>query len=384
VRVAFHVDQLWFRAPGGIGTYVSELLEALPASDASLELVRFRSRWRGRFPGGGSPLTTDGRYPGVEVPRSIRTLYPSWDVLGRPALPASMDDVAIVHATNHAGVPPVHGDQRLVVTVHDLAFERFPELFPRKWRWLYRVGLRAAVKRADAILVPSESVRDDLIGRSNVGAERVHVTPLGATRPSGSADVDQNHREELADYGISPPYILAVGTIEPRKNLVRLVQAYRRLVARGLPQSLVLIGDDGWGADALRTELEKAGSGRVIRAGGFSAETLAIAYADADVVAYVSLYEGFGLPVLEAMSAGAPVVTSNTSSLPEVAGGAAILVDPEDIDEIADALARVLTDPVLADDLRRRGLQRAAGFTWAATARATLDVYRQLTGVSTT
>ncbi len=140
MKVAFHVDQLWFSAPGGIGTYVRELLDALPAADPSLELVPFRSRWRGRSPSGGSPLTTDGRYPGVEVPRSIRTLYPSWDTVGRPALPASLDDVAIVHATNPAAVPPVHGDQQLVVTVHDLAFERFPELFPRNWRWLYRPG----------------------------------------------------------------------------------------------------------------------------------------------------------------------------------------------------------------------------------------------------
>ncbi len=136
------------------------------------------------------------------------------------------------------------------------------------------------------------------------------------------------------------------------------------------------------GADELRAELTKGGPGRVVRAGGLSAETLATAYADADVVAYISLYEGFGLPVLEAMSAGAPVITSNTSSLPEVAGDAALLVDPEDVEEIADAVARVLTDPALAEDLRRRGRERAALFTWAATARATLDVYRHVTGAS--
>jgi glycosyltransferase involved in cell wall biosynthesis len=382
MKVAFHVDQLWFSAPGGIGTYVREMLIALPASDASLELTRFRSRWRGRFPS-EAPLTTDGRYPGVELPWSIRTLYPAWDWLGRPRLPASLSDHDVVHATNHAAVPPARRGQLLVVTVHDLAFERYPELFPRRWLSLYRRGLRAAVERADAILVPSWSVRDDLVGRSGVDPDRIHVTPLGAIARSGSPDVVQNHREELADYGITPPYILAVGTIEPRKNLARLLQAYRRLAAEGLPQSLVLIGDDGWGADAFRAELEKGGAGRIVRAGGFSAETLATAYADAGVVAYVSLYEGFGLPVVEAMSAGAPVVTSDTSSLPEVAGGAAILVDPESVDEIADALARVLTEPGLADDLRQRGLQRAATFTWAATARATLDVYRHLTGAET-
>ena len=158
MKVAFHVDQLWFSAPGGIGTYVREMLDALPAADPSLELVRFRSRWRGRSPSGGSPLTPDGRYPGVEVPRSIRTLYPSWDTVGRPALPASLDDVAIVHATNPAAVPPVHGDQQLVVTVHDLAFERFPELFPRTL----------------AMALPSRAARGGETGRRDPGPVAEH------------------------------------------------------------------------------------------------------------------------------------------------------------------------------------------------------------------
>ncbi len=377
MKVAFHVDQLWFSAPGGIGTYVRELLEALPAADPALELTPFYSKWRRRHLS-QAPLTTDGRYPDVELPWSIRTLYPAWDWFGRPNLPSALADHDVVHATNHAAVPPVRPGQRLVVTVHDLAFERYPDLFPRRWLALYRRGLRAAIDRADAILVPSSSVRDDLIGR--VDAERIHVTPLAAWQRWVPAEIVEADREELADHGITPPYILAVGTIEPRKNLVRLVQAYRRLAEQGLPQSLVLIGDDGWGADKLRAELAKGGPGRVVRAGGLSANTLATAYADADVVAYVSLYEGFGLPVLEAMSAGAPVVTSNTSSLPEVAGDAALLVDPEDVGGIAGALARVLTDPALADDLRRRGRERAAMFSWTETARATLGVYRQVTG----
>jgi glycosyltransferase involved in cell wall biosynthesis len=381
VKVAFHVDQLWFSAPGGIGTYVSELLKALPASDGTVELTPFYSKWRRRSLS-EAPFTTDGRYPGVELPWSIRALYPAWDWLGRPRLPSSLADHDIVHATNHAAVPAVRRGQRLVVTVHDLAFERYPDLFPRRWLSLYRRGLRAAIERADAIIVPSESVRDDLIGRADLDLERIRVTPLGASRRDRSAEMIQTDREGLAEFGITPPYVLAVGTIEPRKNLVRLVDAYRRLATQGLPQSLVLIGDDGWGAEELRAELEKGGPGRVVRAGGFSTSMLTTAYADADVVAYVSLYEGFGLPVLEAMSAGAPVVTSNTSSLPEVAGDAALLVDPEDVGEISDALARVLTDPALAEDLRRRGRERAAVFSWAATASATLDVYRHVTGAS--
>ena len=380
MKVAFHVDQLWFSAPGGIGTYVKEMLEAIPASDETVELTPFYSKWR--WGPSEAPTTTDGRYPGVELPWSIRTLYPAWDWFGRPRLPSSLADHDVVHATNHAAVPPVRRDQRLVVTVHDLAFERYPDLFPRRWLSLYRRGLRAAIERADAIIVPSVSVRDDLVDRPGVDGARIFVTPLAPWQRWVPAEIVEADREELADYGITPPYILAVGTIEPRKNLVRLVHAYRRLAEQGFPHSLVLIGDDGWGADELRAELARGGPGRVVRAGGLSATTLTTAYADADVVAYISLYEGFGLPVLEAMSAGAPVVTSNTSSLPEVAANAALLVDPEDVDAIADALERVLTDAPLAEDLRRRGRERAATFSWDATARATLDVYRYVTGAS--
>jgi glycosyltransferase involved in cell wall biosynthesis len=376
VKVAFHVDQLWFSAPGGIGTYVREMLDALPAADGSLELTRFRSRWRGRFPS-EAPYTTDGRYPGVEVPHSIRTLYPSWAVLSKPALPASLDDAAIVHATNHAAVPPVHGDQRLVVTVHDLAFQRFPELFPRNWRWLYRAGLRAAVKRADAILVPSQSTADDLIASTSIPASRVHVTPLApslATSREDPKDVFERLR-------VTQPYVLSVGTLEPRKNLVRLVRAYRQ-VAPDVPHALVLTGARGWHAESLDAELARPGPGVIVWTNDVSNEDLDVLYRGADVFAYPSLYEGFGLPVVEAMARGVPTLASNVSSLPQVAGDAALLVDPTDVSEIAEGLARLLTETTLADDLRQRGLQRAATFTWAATARATLDVYRHLTGAS--
>ena len=154
MKLAFHVDQLWFKAPGGIGTYVAELAPALATEEPTLELVPFRSTFP--FDHGVDPF---GSHDAVVLARGIRALYPSW--FGRPALPASLADADIVHATNPAAVPPVHDDQRLVVTVHDLAFQRFPELFPHDWRWLYRVGLRAAAKRADAILVPSQSTADD-------------------------------------------------------------------------------------------------------------------------------------------------------------------------------------------------------------------------------
>jgi glycosyltransferase involved in cell wall biosynthesis len=372
VKVAFHVDQLWFKAPGGIGTYVSQLAPALMAEDPSLELIPFRST----FPIDHS-VAWFVPHGGVILPGSIRTLYPSWDLLRRPALPASLADAAIVHATNPAAVPPVREDQRLVVTIHDLAFQRFPELFPRDWRWLYRAGLRAAVKRADAILVPSQSTANDLMAARSVPASRVHVTPLAPSLVATS----QDPAGTLARLGVAQPYVLSVGTLEPRKNLVRLLRAYRQ-VAPEVPHTLVLAGTPGWRIEELEAELARPGPGTIVRTGSVSGEDLDVLYRGADVFAYPSLHEGFGLPVLEAMARGVPTLASNVSSLPQVAGDAALLVDPTDVSEIAEGLARLLTDPALADDLRQRGLQRAATFTWAATARATLGVYRHLMGAS--
>jgi glycosyltransferase involved in cell wall biosynthesis len=369
VKVAFHADQVWFRAPGGIGTYVSQLAPALTVAEPSLELVPFRATFRV-----DRAVAWFVSLDGVVLPWGIRALYPSWDLLGRPALPASLADAAIVHATNPAAIPPVRDGQRLVATVHDLAFDRFPELFRPDWRWLYRAGLRAAVRRADAIAVPSEHTAADLIARTSVDPSRIHVTPLAPSLASSGDDPVPS----LERMGLAVPYILSVGTLEPRKNLVRLIRAYRQ-VAPDVPHALVLVGAPGWRTSELDVELARPGPGTIVRTDRVDEHDLDALYRGADAFAYPSLYEGFGLPVLEAMSRGVPVVASDTSALPEVAGDAAVRVDPTDVSEIAEALARVLTDRELAESLRRRGRERAAGFSWAATAHATLDVYHQLT-----
>jgi glycosyltransferase involved in cell wall biosynthesis len=371
--VAFHVDQLWFPAPGGIGTYVRELAPALQRADPSLELEPFRSR----FDVEQQLAWTVPMRGGVVLARSIRALYPLWDLAARPSLPPALARCDVVHATNPAAVPPATRDQRLVVTVHDLAFVRFPELFTRRWRWLYRLGLRAAVRRADAILAPSEATASELRERSNVDPARVHVVPLGASPPPHPPADPGPVLERL---GVTMPYLLFVGTLEPRKNVARLVRAYRSVAGRGAPHALVLAGWPGWRDDELRAEVARVGPGSVVELGGVGLDELDALYRGADAFVYPSLAEGFGLPVVEAMARGVPTITSNVSSLPEVAGTAALLVDPGSEDELAAGIERVLGEPGLAKRLRREGPVRAARFTWEATAAGTLAVYREVLG----
>lgn len=309
----------------------------------------------------------------VLVPGSVRALYPTWNLFARPSLPDGLRRCDVVHATNHASVPPARPRQRLVVSVHDLAFDRFPRLFPPTWRWLYRTGVRAAARRAHAILTPSRATADDLLARSDVERDRVHVTPLASSLPSSIVDPGPI----LDELGVPRPYLLCPATLEPRKNQVALVRAYRQ-VAVEVPHALVLAGPTGWHVGELETELARRGSGTVVRTGPLENEPLDAVYRGADLVAYPSRYEGFGLPVLEAMARGVPVVASTTPAVAETAGGAALLVDPEDVAGLADAIARVLTDGALADDLRRRGRERAATFSWVETARATLRAYREI------
>jgi glycosyltransferase involved in cell wall biosynthesis len=366
--VAFHVDQLFSPSPGGIGTYVRRLVPALTAHDPSLDVKLFHARFDEAAP--DRWLRT---FWVEELPRGITWLYPRWNLTGRPPLPTTLATQDVVHGPSPASIPPTASHQKLVVTVHDLAFFVVPQHFPRKWRTMYRLGLRAAVRRADAIITPSRNTAEDLLTRTNVDPDRVHVIPLAATHAE-TTDPEQ----VLSRLKVHPPYLLFVGTLEPRKNLVRLIRAYRRAAATGIPHSLVLAGNLGWRHQQLHRELALRGPGEVVLNGGVGDEELDALYRHASAFVYPAIYEGFGLPVLEAMTRGVPVVTSSTSSLPEVTGGAALEVDPESVREIASAIETLVTDTALSEKLAARGRERAERFTWDETARQTLEVYEKV------
>ena len=361
------VDQLFSAAPGGMGTYIRQLVPALSAADPSLDVTLFHARF-----GTQAPEPWMGRYQVEELSWPIRRLYPSWALARRPGLPSPLDSIDLIHSPVPAAVPPTGQGQRLVVTVHDLAFIVHPELYPVQWRLMYRPGLFRAVREADAIITPSRHTAEDLTRRSRIPAGRIHVVPLAASLPAGTSDID----ETLARLKVRSPYVLFVGTLEPRKNVVRLVRAYRRLASRGAPHTLVLAGPMGWHHQALMRELALEAPGEIVLTGTTSAPDLDSLYRGASLLIYPSLYEGFGLPVLEAMARGVPCVVSIASSLPEVAGEAALPVDPRSVAGLAEAMERIVNDRELAARLSQAGMVRASRFSWEETARRTLEVYK--------
>ena len=369
--VGFHIDQLFYPAPGGIGTYIGKLIPALLDADPGLDVTLFHSTFAGSPPL-GMPLAA---LPTHRLPQPIRRLYPSWNLLGRPTLPAALQRVGIVHAPSPAVIPPPGRDQRLVVTVHDLAFRVYPSLFPPSWRLLFRAGTRRAARRADAIITVSRSTANDMVRYTRVEPFRIHVVPLAASLPTTEVQPE----EALEKMKITGPYVLFVGTLEPRKNLVRLVRAYRRAMGRTrLPHRLVLAGPLGWRPRPLLREIAVEGPGDVLLTGKRSPNDLDALYREAAAFAYPSLYEGFGLPVLEAMARGVPCIVSTASSLPEVAGEAALSVPPRSVSALAEAIERVLTDDAEAARLSAAGRVRADQFSWQQTARMTLKVYESL------
>jgi glycosyltransferase involved in cell wall biosynthesis len=367
MRIGLDVRLTYYRG-GGIPVYIRHLARALPSLDPDREHVHFYRR------GHAETLS-----PGA---RRVDCWTPAHHRLERFALSAEIapSRLDLFHAPDC--IPPRWGYRRLVITVHDLGFLRSPETLTADSRRHYASNIRAAVAAADAVIADSRATRADLLERLSVSPDVVTVVPLGVDdvyRPLPAHE----RTPVLARHGLDAGYVLFVGTFEPRKNVAGLCEAYaclRRLLPDAPP--LVLAGHRGWLFDATMERVNRLGLGPHVRfLGDVPGGDLPALYGGAAVFALASHHEGFGLPVLEAMACGVPCVVSQRGSLPEVGGGVALEVDPDDPEAIAGAIARLLTDAALRDDVRRRGRERAAAFSWQRTARATLDVYdRVLTG----
>ncbi len=364
LRVGF--DGRGFSSPAaGIRRYSTELVRALTSLGEPLEVVAL----------GGDPA----RIP-VDLERIPESAHPpsnaGWTLIGLPRT-ASRARVNVIHAPAYtapfwAGVP-------VVLTIHDVSYETHPEWYPYRRDWLRRYFYRRSARAAARVLTVSAFSASEIMAAYGIPAARITVTPLGVHHGTFGAG-DRNLALDLPA-NVTEPFLLHVGDLHERRNLPLVLDAVleaRRHFGAAAAMSLVLAGVDRGISEGLCAMAAEAGSPEaVVALGPVSEDRVHALYRGATALVYPSLYEGFGLPLIEAMASGTPVLASHEASIPEVLGGAGLLLDPHDVSAWRDAIIRVVNDESLRSDLRARGLARAATYTWQRTARLTLNVYRE-------
>lgn len=371
----------------GIGRYTRSLVAALARIDDADDMLLFSTEApTASRPFAKAPNLRSRVISVAGRPVGNRAMTLLWHRLRVPLpVEAFIGRAQVLHAPDFS-LPPAPLTPR-VVTIHDLAFLTNPECaLPSLVDFLGRVVPRA-VRSADRIIAVSETTANDLVRLLNVPREKVRVIHLGV-EPRFAPVSDDTIRARVEQvYGLRHPLILAVGTIEPRKNYPRLIEAFARMRTQAATESatgasspmLAIAGRKGWLYDAVFQSVERLGLADCVRFLDYVADDdLPALYSLADVVAMPSLYEGFGIPVVEAMACGTPVVCGNTGSLPEIAGSAALLVDPLDVDAIAGALRQALFEGEVRERLSTQGRQRAAQFNWETAAAQHLSVYREI------
>ena len=354
----------------GIGTYIRNLLRQLARIDRETDYILLSAE-------------TDLDVAAQLGPnfRSVLEPSPNYSLREQIHIPWVLrrERPDVYHAPHYVLPPAV--PCRSVVTIHDCIHLMFPQYLPNKAAYAYaRASMWAAVKRSTRILTVSEASKRDILHFFNVSPEKIVVAYNAIDDHFWLTPAEEEVARVRERYQLDHQFVLYVGNIKPHKNLVRLIEAFDELRRTGPEElKLLIIGDEISKLPSLRRAVHRHKLHKHVRFLGFvSDDTLRILYRLASLFVFPSLYEGFGLPPLEAMASGTPVVASNQSSLPEVTGDAAVLVDPYDVASIVDGMRRVLTDPVLAADLRRRGPERAREFSWARSVEKTRSVYEQV------
>jgi len=373
VRIALDARLVTYQR-GGIGQYILHLIEELPRLAewrAGDDLTVLRSRKE------LAPLIGDK----TAHVRDVALWTPPHNRFEQLGLPLELARLRcdLLHSPDF--IPPWRGRFRRLITVHDLTFLYYPQFLTAESRHYYNGQIERAVRVANHISADSTNTKDDLVRLLNVPPEKITVVLLAHNpmyRPLDAAACEPL----LARLGLERGYVLFTGTLEPRKNVTGLLTAYRALFDRkpSVPP-LVLAGRRGWLFDEIFAQIEKLKlTERAHFIENLPNEDLVALYNAAGLLVLPSFYEGFGLTVLEAMACGTPVVCSERGSLPEVAGDAALLVNPDDLDELTNAMQRALEDETLRAQLRERGLGNVKRFSWEKTARETLDIYKRVTG----
>jgi glycosyltransferase involved in cell wall biosynthesis len=388
VRIGIDITSA-IRQGAGIGRFTRELIRAFLALDSPYEYVLFAAS-------GGLPrAVTESRLAYVTQPAitrhlkfaicNLQFLSDDWlhRIWHRARLPipieAAMGRVDLFHEPDFV-LPPTLPHTPTVLTVHDLTFVRDPEsAFPRLRRYLNRVVPRS-VAHATHVLADSAATKNDLIELFHTSPDKITVLYGGVDARFAPVEDPERLSAVRTRYGIGPdPFILGIGTLQPRKNFQRLVQAFSNIKYQSSNIKLVIAGGKGWLYDEIFAEVKRLGLESYVLFPGFvDDDDLPALYSAAAVLAFPSIYEGFGLPILEAMACGTPVVTSVTSSLPELAGDAALLVEPTDVDAIAAAMHCLLQEADLRRKLVAAGFDQARKFTWEKAAMQLLDVYESL------
>ncbi len=374
MKLAYFSNQFADKQGHGIARYARELYQALSTLEQHLQITPVAT-WSSLETKALSALIAKTNLTILPWGRKLTPL--SWLLFNRPLLESWLDQtIDIVHAASLgysiATIKP------FVVTIHDIGPLTHPEFFTKKTEIILKRSLQQAVSKADAFICVSNSSADEL--DSYIGgniSDRIHIIPEGISSfLSSKATTPPAILQQLLLN--DTPYILTTGKISPRKNTVRIIRALDKL-ADAIPHHLIIVGGDGWSINDIYQEIGHSDfSNRIHCIGYVSDEELAALYQSASVYLHPSLYEGFGLTVLEAMAANCPVITSNNYSLPEVAGTAALLVDPYNIDEIADAVLAICSDASLSSQLITKGRDQLKKFSWKKCAESTYDVYQKI------
>jgi len=366
LRVGF--DGRAFASPAaGVRRYVTNLTTALLALDEDIEVVALGGPGAQAIP------------PGIgccDEPPHLPTNV-GWMLLGLPQA-AARARVDLIHAPAYTA--PFWARVPVVLTIHDVSYERHPEWYPYHRDWMRRMFYRRSARTAAHIVTDSEFSAFEIAAAYGIENDRISVVPLGVS-PQNFAPADNAGACELPTE-VTAPFLLHVGDLHERRNLALIVEALfeaRRHFGSASALSLVLAGVDRGVGEGLCALAEEQGSrDAVVRLGSVDEPLLRTLYQCATALVYPSLYEGFGLPLLEAMASGTPVIASRAASIPEVVGDAGVLVNPDDVAAWAEAIVKVVNDEYLREQLQRRGLSRASTFTWEQTARLTVAVYRHV------
>jgi len=371
LRVALFSMAMGSKRPMGLGRYATELMFALQEQPDICRVTPVRiGRAEAREGDAGAEAGM------ACLGGSFRRTLLTWLLFGRPLIEEAAPEVDIVH--NAAAAYPIGTRKPLVVTVHDLGPLTHPELFRGSRPWLFARGLRQAADRAAAIICISRATAAEtaeFLGRDDLPITVIHHGIPGPFTKAPDLSL-LSRLEGMPAEGT--PFFLFAGSLNPRKNMLRILEAFET-VADKVEQHLVIVSDSGWDqASTLERLRAAARGGKVHFIPYVDDRTLAALYSSATAFVFPSLFEGFGFPLLEAMALGCPVITSNLSSMPEVAGDAAMLVDPTDVPEMAEAMSRIATDESARKELVSRGLVRSREFSWERCAGKVAEVYKDV------